>query len=74
MNRTLLSTAILCALPSVAFANSQTTNYGPSLTTGPSSNHLSVYNATHNPGLTALTVNPEEQWRMSYLFTFHDQI
>ncbi|MFL0809992.1 MAG: conjugal transfer protein TraF [Agarilytica sp.] len=42
-------------------------NPGPNLTTGPSSNHFSLYAASYNPAMAPLVVPADERFRFSYL-------
>lgn len=37
-----------------------------SLTSGPSSNHYSLFAATHNPAMASFTVRDDERWRLNF--------
>ena len=45
-------------------------NSGSSLTTGPSSNHHSIYGAFANPAMNSLMIAEDDYWRVSYLPSF----
>lgn len=65
MNKACLSVVIFCA--SVAVADSGNISPGPTLTTGQFSDGHSLFSATHNPSVAALTIANEENWRFGYL-------
>ena len=56
----------LALSPSV-FASSSIVNVGPNLTTGPSSNHHSIFAGASNPANTAYMVDTDENWRFNIL-------
>lgn len=58
--------SILCMSSVSAMAGTSGILPGSMSTTGPSSNHHSLFAATHNPAMAALTVNSDESWRTSY--------
>lgn len=58
--------AIACLSP-MAFADSGNISTGSTLTTGATSNGHSLFAATRNPAVAALTVAEDESWRLNYL-------
>lgn len=68
MNKVCFSALVLCAGAAIADSGSSPT--GTTLTTGHISNGHSLYAATLNPAVAALTVGPDESWRFAYLPSF----
>lgn len=68
MNKKLLVALLVSTGP--ALAGTAGVNSGSSMTTGPSSSHLSLHASTHNPAMTSLVVPDKQRWRISYLPSF----
>lgn len=73
MNR-LTTTICLTMLTPFTYANTTAISPGSMSTTGPSSNHHSLFAATHNPAMADLTINPNEKWRTSYFLGFGSNV
>jgi len=52
------------------FASSSIVNVGPNLTTGPSSNHHSIFAGAGNPSTSAFMVDKDENWRFNFAPAF----
>lgn len=69
MIRNSISCVLISGLSSVSLFSLASTggvNQGSSLTSGPSSNHYSLYSASRNPAMSSLMVDENERWRMNY--------
>lgn len=57
----------LAAISPSLFASSSSVNLGPNLTTGPSTNHHSLFSGAYNPAASAFAVEEDERWRFNFL-------
>ncbi|MDZ7922587.1 MAG: conjugal transfer protein TraF [Marinagarivorans sp.] len=66
-----IASALCVAIPSHA-TNSNLLNHATGLTTGQSSNQLSLFSGIYNPAMGNVMIDDDEHFRMNYFFSFTD--